>query len=55
MDKQYTTQEIADKLGLSRSSVLQAIYRGQLKAVKRGRDYLINMEDVRKWRKNLKR
>ena len=46
MNKILTTAEATQLLGLSQSRVKQLILKGQLPAVKHGRDYMINSQDV---------
>jgi excisionase family DNA binding protein len=43
----YTTEQVAQALGLSVRYVLNAIRRGNLKARKAGKAYLITREDIR--------
>ena len=42
----YTTTELAKELGISKVSVLKRIWRGNIKARKMGRDFIIFKEDV---------
>src|ERR1044071_3862685 len=42
-----TTQQAADRLGISDSRIRQLILDGKLKAVKAGRDWLIKASDLR--------
>lgn len=44
--KQLSTKELADILGISRIAVFKKIKKGEIKAVKVGRNYVINSEDV---------
>jgi excisionase family DNA binding protein len=44
-----TTREAADRLGIQARSVVQLIRRGRLKAEKRGRDYLIEAAEVKRY------
>ena len=46
MKNTYTTQEVADRLGVSRQRVLNMIYLRQLRAEKGGRDWLITQRDL---------
>lgn len=41
-----STSELAKMLGISRVAVFQKIKAGQIKAVKVGRNYLIDVKDV---------
>ena len=43
-----TTPQAATRLGVTRGRVLQMITRGQLPAVKVGRDWLITEEDLQR-------
>ena len=42
-----TTQQVADRLGVSASRVRQFILEGRLPAIKLGRDNLVREEDLR--------
>lgn len=42
-----TTKQVATELGISARRVLALIHAGRLKAVKVGRDWLINEHDLR--------
>ena len=42
----YTTKELIEILGISKQSVLKRIGRGNIKAIKTGRDYIIFKRDV---------
>jgi len=42
----YTTKELVDLLKISRQSVLKRIGRGNIKAVKTGRDYIVFKKDI---------
>lgn len=42
----YTTKELTKILGISKQSVLKRIGRGNIKAVKTGRDYIIFKKDI---------
>ena len=42
----YTTTELAEVLEISKVSVLKRIWRGNIKARKMGRDYIIFKQDV---------
>jgi len=42
----WTTQEAARALGITRLGVLKRIGRGKLKAVKFGRDWMLDKEEV---------
>jgi len=42
----YTTKELIKILGISKQSVLKRIGRGNIKAVKTGRDYIIFKKDI---------
>lgn len=44
-----TTAEAAASLGLARSYIIAAIRRGQLRAEKIGRDWLITPKDLAAW------
>lgn len=46
MQDWLTTKEAAERLGIDQRSVVKAINRGTLRAVKRGRDYLIEAAEV---------
>ncbi len=41
-----TTIELANLLGISRIAVFKKIQNGEIKAVKKGRNYIINIADV---------
>jgi excisionase family DNA binding protein len=43
----YSTEQVAQALGLSVRYILNAIRKGELKARKAGKAYLITREDVR--------
>lgn len=52
--KLFTLAEAADSLGLSYKNTLGWVQRGQLKATKIGRDYVVSETDIkefRSWRK----
>jgi len=42
----YTTKELIKILGISKQSVLKRIGRGNIKAAKVGRDYIIFKKDI---------
>ena len=42
----YTTKELVEILGISKQSVLKRIGRGNIKAIKIGRDYIIFKRDI---------
>jgi excisionase family DNA binding protein len=42
----YTTKELVKILGISKQSVLKRIGRGNIPAVKIGRDYIIFKKDI---------
>jgi len=42
----YTTKELTKILNISKQSVLKRIGRGNIKAVKTGRDYIIFKKDI---------
>jgi len=42
----YTTKELVAILGISKQSVLKRIGRGNIKAVKTGRDYIVFKKDI---------
>ncbi len=42
----YTTKELADILKISKQSVLKRVHRGNIKAQKTGRDFIIFKKDV---------
>lgn len=42
----YTTTELAEVLGISKISVLKRIWRGNIKAKKFGRNFLIFKKDI---------
>ena len=42
----YTTTELAEVLGISKVSVLKRVWRGNIKARKMGRDFIIFKKDV---------
>jgi excisionase family DNA binding protein len=44
--KYYSTQEFADLLGVSRITIFNRIKRGQIKAKKIGRNYIIPYENI---------
>ncbi len=44
-----TVPEVARLLKVDRSTVLDAIYKGRLAARKKGRNWLMLMDDVRRW------
>jgi excisionase family DNA binding protein len=46
--KEYTTQEAAKILGITFQGVHQRIKRGQLIALKKGRDFFITEADLKK-------
>ena len=45
-DNFITTTELANLLGISRIAVFKKIQSGEIKAVKKGRNYVINIADV---------
>ncbi|KKP59270.1 MAG: binding excisionase protein [Candidatus Magasanikbacteria bacterium GW2011_GWC2_34_16] len=45
-NKFITTAELANLLGISRIAVFKKIQNGKIKAVKKGRNYVINTMDV---------
>ena len=45
-NKFLTTSELANLLGISRIAVFKKIQKGEIKAVKKGRNYEINIADV---------
>jgi excisionase family DNA binding protein len=47
MDRLLTTQEAADRLGVTAGRIRQMIVDGQLPAEKRGRDNFINESDLK--------
>jgi putative molybdopterin biosynthesis protein len=46
MEKLYTTQEVANMLGVSRITVFNKVKKGEIKARKVGRQYLIAESDL---------
>jgi len=42
----YTTKELTKILGISKQSVLKRIGRGNIKAQKTGRDYIVFRKDI---------
>jgi len=42
----YTTKELMELLKISRQSVLKRIGRGNIKAVRTGRDYIVFKKDL---------
>jgi len=42
----YTTKELTKILNISKQSVLKRIGRGNIKAVKTGRDYIVFKKDI---------
>lgn len=42
----FTTKELAKILGISKQSVLKRIGRGNIKAVKTGRDYIVFKKNI---------
>ena len=42
----YTTKELADILKVSKQSVLKRVHRGNIKATKTGRDFIIFKRDI---------
>lgn len=42
----YTTKELVKILGISKQSVLKRIGRGNIKAIKTGRDYIVFKKDI---------
>jgi len=42
----YTTKELVEILGISKQSVLKRIGRGNIKAIKTSRDYIIFKKDI---------
>lgn len=47
----YSTKEVAEMTGLTDISIRSYIYRGQLKATKFDRSYMITKEDLDQWLK----
>lgn len=45
-NKFITTAELANLLGISRIGVFKKIQNGEIKAIKKGRNYAINIADV---------
>jgi len=45
-NKFITTAELANLLGISRIAVFKKIQNGEIKAIKKGRNYEINIADV---------
>lgn len=45
-NKLITTTELANLLGISRVAIFKKIQNGEIKAVKKGRNYKINIADV---------
>lgn len=48
-----TVTGVAKALGLHRNTILDAIYRGQLKAFWVGEFYVIPWEEARRWRQRI--
>lgn len=46
-----TTREVAERLAINTSRVRQLIIRGQLKAEKHGRDWMIKAEEVERYKR----
>lgn len=46
INKFITTAELANLLGISRIAVFKKIQKGEIKATKNGRNYVINIADV---------
>ena len=49
MEKILSTGEVAEKKGVSPQAVLAAINRGDLKATRAGRFYVVTEEDCETW------
>ncbi len=49
--RQYTTQQAADKIGVTQVAIQVAIHRGRLLAFKIGRDWIIDQEELNRWNK----
>ena len=49
--RDYTVQEAADYLGVTRTAVYNAIHRGRLLSYKRGVTILIDKAELKKWDK----
>jgi excisionase family DNA binding protein len=54
MVKDYTTQEAAEILGVQPRTITRNIERGNLKAIKRGRDYSITQAALDTFKSNRK-
>lgn len=52
--KCMTTDEVATEVQLSNETVLRAVRRGKLPAIKVGREYRYLREDVRRWLDSLR-
>lgn len=48
-----TTNQAAEQLGLAPSTVRKQIENGRLRAVKRGRDWYITRDEVRRYRREI--
>ena len=46
MEKTYSTQEAADRLGLTDGRIRQLLIAGQIKGIKMGRDWRIPEKDM---------
>jgi len=51
----YTTNEAADRLGVTRAAVLMAIKRGRLLSWKRGCQRFIDKSELDRWNKERKK
>jgi len=49
--RQFTTKQAGDKIGVSQKAIQLAILRGRLLAYKTGRDWLIDLEELKRWDK----
>jgi len=49
--RQYTTEQAASYLGVTRKAVQLAIWRGRLIAWKMGRDWIIDADELKRWDK----
>lgn len=45
----YTVKDLAASLGISTRSILNALDRGELKAKKIGRNWIVSRKEVDKW------
>lgn len=45
----YTVKDLAASLGISTRSILNAMDRGELKAKKIGRNWIVSRKEVDKW------